>query len=85
MAHQKSFVRNMEWVNIPAHPVIAATISTGLLRPDLSHVPALSGEMMEILYARKLGFPIRFEFRAYLTSNEWDQVLRSRDLPLSLC
>jgi hypothetical protein len=64
------------------HPGTSSDSSDDL--PDLSHVPALSGEMMEILYARKLGFPIRFEFRAYLTSNEWDQVLRSRDLPQSV-
>lgn len=53
-------------------------------KPDLSHVPALSGELIEILYAQKLGFPIRFEFRVYLTSSEWDQVLRNRDLPKSV-
>lgn len=57
---------------------------TSQTRQDLTHVPILFGELIETLYARKLGFPVHFEFRVYLTSNEWDQVLRNEVLPESV-
>lgn len=46
--------------------------------------PALSGQLVELLLATKLQFDVKFEFRPYVTSDEWTQILRNREIPTSV-
>lgn len=46
--------------------------------------PALSGQLVELMLATKLHFDIKFEFRPYVTSDEWTQIMRSKEIPSSV-
>jgi hypothetical protein len=51
-----------------------------------SHVgdPCLNGQLIELLYATKLKFDINFEFRPFITSNEWSTILKQKEIPSSV-
>jgi hypothetical protein len=46
--------------------------------------PALSGLLIELMFANKLFFDINFVFKPYITQTEWTSILRSKEIPTSI-
>jgi hypothetical protein len=52
----------------------------------IDHVgdPALCGLLIEMLFATKLHFDLKFDFKPYVTSDEWSAILKNKDIPTSV-
>lgn len=46
--------------------------------------PCLSGQLVELLYATKLKFDINFEFKPFVTADEWSNILKYKEIPSSV-
>ena len=75
----RDFVRGL--TNGQRRALINRYAAPTTLKKDIGLNKQVSTDLLEILFAVKAGFTIKFDYRAYLTLGDWQEVINNKKVP----